>query len=104
MITSVRVAEQGLEKKVLIFALPFQLSSTYSSASSLQGRDSLWIGDGDVCGLCGPIQQGSGLWSLLNLDVNLLKMSSTCETHLHYFPLSERRTNNIFKVFGFSVK
>lgn len=36
-----RVAEQGLEKKVLIFALPLQLSSTYSSASSLRGRDSL---------------------------------------------------------------
>lgn len=55
-------------------------------------------------GCVAPIHRGSGLWSPLNLDVNLLKMSSTCETHLHYFPLSERRTNKIFKVFGFSVK
>lgn len=36
-----RVAEQRLEKKVLIFAFLSQLSSTYSSASSLRGRDSL---------------------------------------------------------------
>lgn len=36
-----RVAEQGLEKEVLVFAFPFQLSSTSSSASSLRGRDSL---------------------------------------------------------------
>lgn len=41
MYRSHRVAEQGLEKKVLIFAFPFQLSSTYASASSLRGRDSL---------------------------------------------------------------
>lgn len=43
-----------------------------------------------------PIKQGSGSWSLLNLDVNLLKMSSTCETLLHYLPLSERFSGLLF--------
>lgn len=46
-----------------------------------------------------PIKQGSGSWSLLNLDVNLLKMLSTCELYFYYLPLSER-----FQVFCFSVK
>lgn len=43
-----------------------------------------------------PIKQASGSWSLLNLDVNLLKMSSTCETLLHYLPLSERFSGLLF--------
>lgn len=43
-----------------------------------------------------PIKQGSGSWSLLNLDVNLLKMSSTCETLLYYLPLSERFSGLLF--------
>lgn len=38
----------------------------------------MYRGGGNVA----PIKQGSGSWSLLNLDVNLLKMSNTCETLL----------------------
>lgn len=33
---------------------------------------------------------GSGLRSPLNLDVNILNISSTCEILLHCFSLSER--------------
>lgn len=85
MMALTRVAEQRLKKKNLDL-FHSQTSSPFSSASSLQGRDPCEREGGAGWVVCPQVWQGSGFCSSLNMDVNLVKILSTCGPLIHYPP------------------
>lgn len=70
MIAVTRVPEQGLLKKILGFSFHSQTSNSFSSASSLQGRDPCEREKVGGWAVCPQVGQGSGFSSCWSLDLN----------------------------------